>query len=297
MKPLFIIGGAPKCGTTALWDYLNEHPQVGMASIKEPRFFSKAEGNTDLSKDAYGPRLPGTFSRGFQWYEELFPNSDALVFGEASTVYFGDETSPKLIKDNVPDARLIFLLREPVARLYSHYWQEFKLGWDLPDFYELYQSNHPRFQYYCQVSAYQRNLKRYFTYFPKEQILILLQEDLVERPKEVFSVVCDHIGIDNQFQPSSLGKQFNKQQAPRSRILAKYVSSLQAITTKLPMPKRVRKKLGRLRQMVTQINSGENQYSSLDDGFKRELSKRFEPDIEYLQILLGRDLSKWQNKE
>lgn len=296
--PTFIIGGAPKCGTTALWDYLHEHPEVSLASIKEPRFFSTASGNTDLSKNAYGPRLPGTFNNGFKWYENLFStHAKVLALGEASTVYFGDETSPALIKKYIPEVRLIFLLREPVARLYSHYWQEFKLGWDLPPFDELYHTNHPRFQYYCQVSAYRTNLERYFVHFTKEQILVLLQEDLIAKPEQILSRVYSHIGVNNTFRPSNLGQRFNQQQTPRNRHVAKVLANLQARGVKVSMPKIVRKGLGGLRQWVTKMNSGDMQYAPLSEPIREELSVKFQQDVSYLRELLCRDLAQWGYKE
>ena len=157
--PTFIIAGAPKCGTTALWNYLNEHPEVCMARIKEPRFFSQMPGELDKKTIGSGPLRSGYFNRGINWYQSLFDSCQQLkARGEASTYYFSAIDSPILIESLIPKVRLIFILRDPVKRLYSHYWQEYKLGLGMPSFEDMVRDNHPRFQYYSYVSSYKINL-------------------------------------------------------------------------------------------------------------------------------------------
>jgi hypothetical protein len=136
--PDFIIAGAPKCGTTALASFLNEHPGVCMCYIKEPRFFTKMKGDMETTITGDGPRLSGTFDNGYEWYASLFKNAlEGQKTGEASTVYFANADSAKLIYDHNPNMKLILMLRHPVKRLYSHYWQEYKLGFNFPSFEQM----------------------------------------------------------------------------------------------------------------------------------------------------------------
>lgn len=293
----FLIGGPQKCGTTALWDHLYEHPEVSLARIKEPRFFSTAPGNIALDHPgAVGPRLAGTYVRGLPWYDGLFDFSDTTnAQGEASTVYFGDTTSPTLIKQHWPDARLVFLLREPVARAYSHYWQEHKLGFKFPTFEEMVATNHPRFRYYCDVSHYQINLERYFESFSHEQVLVLTLDEFRAAPEATFNRVCQHIGISD-FQPRSLGKNSNLQTTPRNRSLAYVVSGMQALATSCRLPAFIRKPLGFVRARVTRINRRKFEYAPLSPELDRDLRAIFQSDVEYVENLLGTSLPRWHSE-
>ena len=111
---LFIVG-APKGGTTTLWRYLDQHPDVFMSPAKEPNFFL----------DPTPPvRVPTE-----EAYLGLFAGAgDETWLGEASGRYFSDPTTPGLIKARVPDARIMIALRDPVERAYSSYWHDVKFG-------------------------------------------------------------------------------------------------------------------------------------------------------------------------
>jgi hypothetical protein len=113
MKPDFVIGGAPKCATTALFDYLAQHPQVFATTPKEPHFFASA---------ALGrPVMQGNYSACE--YQRLYSGcSPSQVAGEGSTHYLHHAAAvAPLLAAQVPHAKLIFCLREPVSRAYSHF--------------------------------------------------------------------------------------------------------------------------------------------------------------------------------
>ncbi|MEQ8530676.1 MAG: sulfotransferase domain-containing protein, partial [Imperialibacter sp.] len=128
--PDFIIAGAPKCGTTALYAILNQHPLISMSKVKEPVFFSRTPGVVKSNLAEYGPNLSGRFDYGMSWYSSLFEKGPNKIFGEASTLYFINDDSPKLIFDHAPKVKFIFMVRDPVERIYSHYWQDMKLGFE-----------------------------------------------------------------------------------------------------------------------------------------------------------------------
>ena len=105
-SPNFFIVGAPRAGTTSLYNYLNEISEVFMSPVKEPGFF-----------------IPNDF-RNFseKTYLELFENvKDEIAIGEATAGYLGNEKTPFLIKEKVPNAKIIITLRDPVNRIFSHY--------------------------------------------------------------------------------------------------------------------------------------------------------------------------------
>src|SRR5690606_21491926 len=126
MKPTFLIVGAAKCGTTSLADYLAQHPDIFMPSLKEPNFFA-SEGAAPVPKGPAPARVLNelwyNWSAGSETeYWALFrAAANYKAVGEASVryLYFGD--SVKRIKATLPNVRVVVVLREPVARMYSHY--------------------------------------------------------------------------------------------------------------------------------------------------------------------------------
>ena len=107
VKPTFLIIGAPKTGTTSLWALLSEHPDVFVFPWKGTQFFSKR------------------YDWGFAWYESLFDEgSDATAIGESSANYSlgpSDSPVPQRIADYLPGVRLIYMVRNPLERIESHY--------------------------------------------------------------------------------------------------------------------------------------------------------------------------------
>ena len=297
LLPTFIIAGAPKCGTTALWNYLKEHPKVCMSRIKEPRFFSQIQGELDKGKMGSGPLRPGYFNRGLKWYESLFDScQQSKVRGEASTYYFSAIDSAALIKSLIPEVRLIFLLRDPVERLYSHYWQEYKLGLKLPSFEDMVQNNHPRFQYYSHVSSYKINLERFYLEFPKNQVLLLLNEDLKKNPQEIFQQVCQFLGLDDNYFPTSLGKKFNQQTLPKNQLLEQIITTISSKDIIVErVPHSIRPYLGKIKRTISKVNSIKNDYPPLKISLRNQLVNRFEADIAFVEECLFKNLSFWRS--
>ena len=161
MLPNFIVIGAMKAGTTSLFQYLRDHPDVFMSSPKELHFFS-ARGGKDLD-----------------WYEAHFAAAGtAIAIGEASasyTTYPDSEGVPERIAEVIPDARLIYLVRHPIERMRSHYLHRIGAGKErLPIEQALIDD-----PIYLGTSRYAARIERYLRCFPREQILIIRSEDLL----------------------------------------------------------------------------------------------------------------------
>jgi len=104
--PTFIIPGAPKADTTSLWGYLNEHPRVCMARIKEPHFFARYRGELEEGIPRPGAKRFVHFKKGIEWYEGLYAScGNALARGGASTEYFSAPDSAELINEWVPGVK------------------------------------------------------------------------------------------------------------------------------------------------------------------------------------------------
>ncbi len=200
--PDFLIIGVPRGGTTSLYNYLLESPNIFPALWKEISYFS----------DQY--------ENGITWYQSHFPTkfmkylktrkNENFLTGEASPIYLYHPLAPKRIFEAIPQVKIIALLRNPIDRANSHYWQSVRkkresLSFDeavnkqlkdepLSDHKafcsEMYQNKHDEVlnQYLSSGICFDR-IKRFFELFPKENILIIASEDFYDNPK----MVCDDI--------------------------------------------------------------------------------------------------------
>lgn len=293
--PDFIIAGAPKSGTTALWSFLNQLPQVCMASQKEPVFFSSVKGSMENKIEGDGPRASGNFYKGFEWYASLFKNQKpGQLKGEASTDYFVCEDAAEKIFTYIPHVKLIFMLREPAARTYSHFWQEYKLGFEFPDFETMMKTNHPRFRFFIKTSMYKENLQRFEKYFPENQILILLLEDFEKSPEKEFEKVLSFLGLPkSDASQIDFSRRFNEQVVPKNRTIAKTITQLQFSPIRKILPDSVLKNLNAIKRKFVKANSQKINYEILDPQLKKEIQKILSEDILYIQKKLNRNKEFW----
>jgi Sulfotransferase domain len=211
LLPDFIIVGAQKCGTTSLYRYLVEHPQIVPAFRKELHFFDNnaGKGNT-LRYRAYFPT--SLYKRRF----ERTRGSD-LITGEATPYYFYYPLTPERVRDVVPRARLIVLLRDPVDRAYSHYHHEVRLGNEKLSFEEAiereserldgererilrggnYDSFSHRKHSYLSRGIYVDQLQNWRRSFPEEQLLVLKSEDLFADPAAIVGRTLNFLGLSS----------------------------------------------------------------------------------------------------
>lgn len=179
-KANFFIIGAGKSGTTALWSHLDQHPQVAMSTTKEPSFFSQ---------DA-------AFAKGVNWYHQLYrPDASTIAMGEASNSYSANghwPNSPARIAAYNPDARIIYIVRDPLTRTESD-WIEYTRQYDI-SFSEFLANN----ELCHDKNDYPRQLEAYREHFPEEQILVLLFEDLIANRQSLLRRIGDFLGLDPQ---------------------------------------------------------------------------------------------------
>jgi hypothetical protein len=293
MLPSFIIAGAGKSGTTTLWEHLKEHPEVCMAQFKEPGFFTQVVGHSDGAGDR-APSLSGRYCKGLEWYESLFRSCDnAKARGEASTIYMVVEDAPVLMKQVVPDVKILFILRDPVERLYSQYWQERKLGWKLPDFGQMVQEHHPRLEWYVYVSSYHVHLTRYLEEFSKHQLSLFLYEDLRYRPKELVRGAFRAVGVDPSFLPKSLGRRYNAARLPRIAWAQRLLNAAAGIELAMTLPTWFCSWLGMVRQGMLKLNSAALQYHSMRPKLREELMVELTDAISYVEHYLQRPIPSW----
>src|SRR5919202_6537946 len=196
--PNFFIIGAMKSGTTALYYYLEQHPEIYMSPVKEPNFFCSQErkNGADAVTD-------------IRTYQHLFRGvSDEKAIGEASHSYLYDPRAVAEIRRYLPQATLIAILRNPVDRAYSHFLHMVRSGTEpLDDFAQALREeeagiNKERtFQDYIGRGLYYNQLKRYFETFPREQVRVYLYEDLSGAPITTAQDAFRFLKVDDSFVP------------------------------------------------------------------------------------------------
>ena len=199
--PQFLIIGAQKAGTSSLYAYLTQHPEVLAATRKETGFFSKKH------------------SKGSAWYRARFPPVEKInrdfISGEATPEYFFHPHAAKRINHLLPDIRLILILRNPIDRAISHYYHSVKIGHEkltlenalnaeddrikeimakMTEDDSIYNLGWQNYSYKSR-GIYSRQLERYYEYFARKQILIIHSKELFESPDKVMKKVQNHLGI------------------------------------------------------------------------------------------------------
>lgn len=209
--PNFLIIGVERAGSTSLYHYLKQHPQIYMSPIKEPRFFAY-ENETPYYNGPYDhEKLPKVTT--LEAYQALFAGvTDERAIGEASVIYLYSQKAPGRIKHYIPNVKLIAILRNPVDRAYSRFWANLAVQRHEPltDFVQAIEAEemrirdgwHPRW-HYKQRGLYYVQLKRYLNVFDRDQIHVCLCEDLATNPLSVLQNIFRFLGVDDTFEPKA----------------------------------------------------------------------------------------------
>lgn len=192
--PTFITIGAPKAGTTSLHEYLAEHPQIAMSEPKEPMCFQ-----------------PPDWVERMREYQRLF-GRDADVRGESSTAYTAYPWAPEVparVHATIPDAKLIYIVRDPIPRLLSHYAQNVWDGFDVRPFDELMDDLEHPMNMPVWSSRYATQLERWLAHFDQDRILVLDATELRSQRAETLRRVFTFLGVDARFQSPRWEREHN----------------------------------------------------------------------------------------
>jgi Sulfotransferase domain len=195
--PGFLVIGAQKAGTTALYAYMRWHPAITGPSWKEVSFFDRH------------------WWRGERWYRGQFPiRSGGQLVGEASPSYLFHPLAPERVRSLLPDAKLVALLRDPVDRAYSHYQHEVALGREPLSFDDALAAEEERTRgeverlmtdprafsrawwdhTYVARGRYAEQLERWLAVFPRDQLLVVTSDELGQKPAETYSSILEFLG-------------------------------------------------------------------------------------------------------
>ena len=292
--PNFIIIGAMKAATTSLYTYLKQHPEVFMTSIKEPMFFNNLHKANDFKVHGRKTKKITTFEEYYSLFEGV-KNEKAI--GEASPSYLFNEECPQLIKKHLPETKIIAVLRQPVDRAYSNFLHTRKSGREpISNFEIAFNKEKERktekwspLYYYESQGYYNKQLERYYSLFPKENIKILLFEDLTKNTIEICQSIFTFLNIDNTFVPDTREKT-NVSGTPKGIfgwliMKLRYYNLMPNIQFSNYLPPFVIKFLFR---------STYKKAEPLSKKVVKRLTQRFyKEDILNLEKLIGKDLRHW----
>lgn len=203
-KPNLFIVGAQKSGTTSLHEYLGAHPELFMCSPKEPSYFVSPA----FLKTSWRHMYDRGYWRSEEAYLSLFKDGETAKYrGESSAMYAGFPLvgdAAASIHEFQPDARLIYIMRDPLERTISSYWHSVRKNEDTRPMLRAIQSR----PWYLCLSSYHQQIRQFLEYFPREQLFLATYEELRDRPKELVRRVFEWLDVDPGFVPDNLGEVF-----------------------------------------------------------------------------------------
>ena len=290
--PDFVIIGAARCGTTSLHAYLRAHPEVFMSTEKETDYFSLG----DLPPDEIPVNAAAWRAKTRAEYERFFRDAgDARAVGEASPTYLFYPRSAERMRQAIPDAKVICVLRDPVERAYSHFALARKMGFEtVEDFEAAVALEDERWSHdrsmrfpYTRASLYHDGLLEFVRRYPRERILVLRFEDLASDTAATMRRIQAFIGVDPEFVPD-VGIRHNRSMLPKSGLVREAFGRPFRLRRFLQrnLPPRLVTLLGNL---IMRPPPG------IPKAVRARLLPRFVEDVRRLESLLDRDLSAWRS--
>lgn len=315
--PDFLIVGAMKSGTTSLYTELRQHPGVFMPPLEvgffdiddirqHPDFFKQHR-----SRWHFHPFTERRLEL-VRWYQSLFEGArPGQLKGERSTTYMASDVAPGRIRDLVPEAKLIFMLRDPVKRAYSNYWHLLRSGEATASF-EKTLRHRPAVLF--DRGLYRSQVRRYLDLFPRDQLLFLVFEEFVRHPKVGLAEVCKFLGADPARFPESVqNRHENRGRYPWSRhvqygintvlfhgaldghrYLGSHLPALQFDVLDYSRIERwVRKVFMLSFKVVSRVNCSKRARPEMNQDTQRMLKYLYEDRNAGLGELIGKDLAEW----
>jgi hypothetical protein len=300
-KIQLMIVGAQKSGTSSLFRYLAQHPDIHTHAQPEMTFFLQAREYTRGYEWAFAKYFAGEQDRG--------EFEDKQLVAKNVMVMHSPEVMQRIYEHN-PDIHLVILLREPVARAYSAYWWARRKGWENIKTYEdalaaeearlnedLFKWRQCAYQY---NSIYYPHVKNLITQFGSSRVHCILTDDLKENAQAVCQQLFEHIGVRTDFKPV-IGERHNQAAMPRSERF-NYLFT-QFLASHNPLRRAIRKLVPdatayKLRKAILDWNDKpQKNMQSVLPPLNPETRERqmayFKPFNKQLAELLGRDLSSW----
>lgn len=292
-RPRFLIIGSPKCGTTALAQYLSSHPQVFLSRPKEPHFFDSARHRAGLER-----YLTDHFAA---WRDEA-------AAGEATPSSLHVPWVPGRVRMMLPDARLIALLRNPVERSYSSWWMLYVRGMESLPFEDaiaaernapptdqaqwdahlaaLQSGAHIKVRTYLASGDYATHLRRWLDVFPREQLRAVFSEELNADAPRVIRALWQFLGVDEDCDIGDKGR-VNEALGPAARPLLSVLRATGLMSLRGMVP-------GRLRNLLKMTLSTAGKAPAMRAETRAMLIEEFSPSVQALESMLSVNLAAWR---
>jgi hypothetical protein len=291
---LFIVG-APKCGTTSLYKYLQQHPDVFFPEIKEPGFFDT---------DHLRPNRLTT-----QQYLELYKTTEEYKYkGDASPMYLISKEAAKNIKNISEAKRIIIMIRNPVEMVYSRYLQNLYNGVENINNFEMalvaeterrqrkdkqLKSGQPiQRLYYSECAAYSEQINRYFQIFGKNNVKVVLFEDLISETEKVFFEILQFLNL-SQIKLEKF-ENHNPATGNRNNVLHRILKYPPPIIKKVARTFFSQKMTTKLYQFLRSKNAKKISKTPLSSATKERLFEMYKIDIQKTAKLINKDLIHWR---
>ena len=293
-KPNFIVIGAMKAATTSLYTYLKQHPEIFMTKDKEPMFFNNFQQENNYKILGSKRKRLTTLEEYLTMFKDV-KNEKAI--GEASPAYIYNPKAPQLIKEYLPNVKIIAILRHPTDRAYSNYLHSKRADREnATTFQESIELENKRIEdnwsplyHYIEKGYYSVQLKRYYKLFPKENIRVYLFEDVVKNTKETLKDIFNYLGVDENVEIDT-SKKANVSGTPSGLmgwILKKmrYYNLMPKFAISDYLPRFVVKLIFR---------SVYKPPEKLDKNLRRDITEKYyKEEINTLEKLIKRDLNSW----
>lgn len=267
----FIIIGAPRSGTDFLFYNIGKHPEVCISKKREIHFFDR------------------NYKKGVKWYSSFFDGcSPTSIVGEKTANYLAEQNVAKRIFQTFPNVKLIVILRNPVDRAYSHYWNWVRLRKISPDF---------DFMKCCEscpeildMGFYYKHIMKYLEYFEKKQILFMFYDDLIDNSVLEYKKMCEFLNISKNYIPKDFTEPLNYSGIPQNNL--KFI-----IKNHLNPFKEILKPFFPESMMSFFRKESLNKYPKMQKVERDKLIDLYEKDVLSLFDFTGRCLPEWLKKE
>ena len=276
--PDFIGLGAQRSGTSWIYACLYEHPEIH-APIKEIHFFSRERN----------------WPKGYGWYESIFADAKKdQKIGEFSTSYLADRETPQRIHQQYPNAKLIVVLRNPIERAFSNYVNDIMAG-TVKASVSFAEALAERDEYIIN-GMYATHLRKYLEFFSRDNILILIHEDIKKDPAAFMKKIYQFIGVDDGFLSFFLNKKVNIGRVPRFVWLDRLFIHISKGMRLLGMHKLwwlIKKKGLAGNILAVNTKTDKKVASGLSDLDRQRLKNLFTEEIRELETIVGYKIDSW----
>jgi hypothetical protein len=277
--PTFLVIGAMKAGTTSLYHYLRDHPQVFMPDTKEVNFFNPLRN----------------WRRGVGWYEACFRDAAAgtVAVGEASTSYTKYpwiDGVPERISDVLGEVRLIYVVRHPIERMRSQYLHHLVTGQERRPIERAFVEE----SMYLHISRYAFQLEQYAPTVPQERIMVIdsraLRDDRLATLRRVFCF----LDVDPGWVPATIDREYltsaGRQMKPKTLRAVRRIPRIRTLSTYVPQPVKTIK-----RRLTSGLASDalDVRRAAIPEELERDLRRQLAPDVVALRRYLGSEHDGW----